>query len=222
MNSDFRERVLLPIILPLGVLAAIVGIAFSLSRVMLAVEEMTSVFIALMVAGYILLIAFLIERRPRISSRALAVGMTLGLIGIVSAGTVAAVAGPRAIEEHGEAAPADEGGGEPAEGEGEPEGGAAAAEDVPEDAAVFTAGQELAYTEAPSTIPAGEAEIALVLEGLPHNVVFEGVEGDEPIAEGDSAGVFTGTVELDPGEYTYYCSVPGHRAGGMEGTVTVS
>ena len=29
------------------------------------------------------------------------------------------------------------------------------------------------------------------------------------------------TVDLKAGEYEYYCPVDGHKAGGMEGTLTV-
>jgi uncharacterized cupredoxin-like copper-binding protein len=29
------------------------------------------------------------------------------------------------------------------------------------------------------------------------------------------------TVNLEAGEYEFYCAVPGHKEGGMEGTLTV-
>jgi plastocyanin len=37
-----------------------------------------------------------------------------------------------------------------------------------------------------------------------------------------SGGTKTLTVKLTAGTYTFYCSVPGHRAAGMQGTLTVS
>jgi plastocyanin len=36
-----------------------------------------------------------------------------------------------------------------------------------------------------------------------------------------TGGSKTLTLHLKPGTYTFYCSVPGHRAGGMQGTLIV-
>jgi plastocyanin len=44
------------------------------------------------------------------------------------------------------------------------------------------------------------------------------VVGATPTFTGGSKTV---TLHLKPGTYTFYCSVPGHRAGGMQGTLTV-
>jgi uncharacterized cupredoxin-like copper-binding protein len=57
--------------------------------------------------------------------------------------------------------------------------------------------------------------------GKPHGIAVEGngVDKDGPtVKPGQSS---TLTVALKPGKYTFYCPVPGHKAGGMKGTLTV-
>lgn len=58
--------------------------------------------------------------------------------------------------------------------------------------------------------------------GLPHGVAIEGqgVDKDGPTVQ--PGGTSTVTVKLKPGTYTYYCPVAGHKAAGMQGTLTVS
>lgn len=51
-----------------------------------------------------------------------------------------------------------------------------------------------------------------------HNLVIE--ETDEVVAECAPGETVTGTVDLDPGTYTYVCTVPGHERT-MRGTLTV-
>ena len=55
-----------------------------------------------------------------------------------------------------------------------------------------------------------------------HDVVVEDADGNE-LARTDtiSGSSATATAELEPGAYTFYCSVDSHREAGMEGTLTV-
>lgn len=84
-------------------------------------------------------------------------------------------------------------------------------------------GGELAYTTTEASAKAGKVTIDFNNpQGLTHDVAIEDEKG-ETVGQTDLiAKEETSTaVNLKPGTYTYYCSVPGHREAGMEGTLTV-
>lgn len=57
---------------------------------------------------------------------------------------------------------------------------------------------------------------------LEHDVAIEDEAGEEIAAsEIISKGKTSATADLAPGTYTFFCTVPGHREAGMEGTLTV-
>ena len=57
--------------------------------------------------------------------------------------------------------------------------------------------------------------------GTPHNIALEGQGVDEVGEVVQDGGVSEVKATLKPGEYQFFCTVPGHREGGMEGTLTV-
>ncbi len=81
----------------------------------------------------------------------------------------------------------------------------------------------LAYNTKQLSAKAGTVSITMTnMSPLEHNVtVAEGskVLGATPTFKG---GSMTLTLKLKPGKYVFYCSVPGHRQAGMEGTLNVS
>jgi uncharacterized cupredoxin-like copper-binding protein len=80
----------------------------------------------------------------------------------------------------------------------------------------------LAYDTTQLSAKAGNVSIQMTNgSSIEHNVtVAEGTKvlGAAPTFAGGSR---TLTLKLKPGKYTFYCSVPGHRQAGMEGTLTV-
>lgn len=82
---------------------------------------------------------------------------------------------------------------------------------------------ELAYTTTSATAKAGKVTVDFKNpQGLPHDVAFEDSSGKtvgetELVSEGETST----TVDLKPGTYHFFCTVPGHREAGMEGTLTV-
>jgi plastocyanin len=81
---------------------------------------------------------------------------------------------------------------------------------------------QLAFAFAAATAPPGAIEIKSKNESsTPHNIAIEGNgvnEEGEVVQGGGTSDIKT---TLKPGSYTFFCSVPGHREGGMEGKFTV-
>jgi plastocyanin len=81
----------------------------------------------------------------------------------------------------------------------------------------------LAFTTDEASAKAGKVTVNFTNPSpVPHDVRIEDkggkdLGGTEVITESNEST----TVDLKPGEYTFYCSVPGHRQGGMEGTLNV-
>jgi len=68
-------------------------------------------------------------------------------------------------------------------------------------------------------VPDGPVELELHCEpAVNHNVVI--METGEEIAVCSPGGIGTGTLDIDPGTYTYVCTVPGHSAT-MRGELSV-
>jgi plastocyanin len=78
-----------------------------------------------------------------------------------------------------------------------------------------------AFQSTVATAPAGQLTVKMPNKSsIGHDIGLKGVSG----AQGkvvNQGGVSTFSVNLKPGKYTFFCSVPGHEQAGMKGTLTV-
>jgi uncharacterized cupredoxin-like copper-binding protein len=83
---------------------------------------------------------------------------------------------------------------------------------------------QLRFTKSSLTAKAGKVTIHFTNSAaLPHNLTVQQgtsgpIVGATPTFQG---GTKTLTLQLKPGKYTFFCSVPGHRQAGMQGALTV-
>ena len=78
-----------------------------------------------------------------------------------------------------------------------------------------------------TTLTAKAGKVTVVMRnpsgsGLPHGIAIQGNGVDKDGATVQPGGTSTDTLTLKPGTYTFYCPVPGHKAAGMKGTLTVT
>ncbi|MGM0618825.1 MAG: cupredoxin domain-containing protein [Actinomycetota bacterium] len=92
-------------------------------------------------------------------------------------------------------------------GDADPSAGGEAADDV-----LQVVGQDdLRWDVEELTAQAGTVEFELICgDAVNHNLVIE--ELDEEVAACEPGETVRGTVDLEPGTYTYVCTVPGHES----------
>jgi plastocyanin len=83
---------------------------------------------------------------------------------------------------------------------------------------------QLKYNKSSMTAKAGKVTIDFTnMSPLDHNMTIESsshkIVGATPTFQGSTKPL---TLDLKPGTYKFFCSVPGHRMAGMEGTLTVT
>ena len=193
------DRLLLPLLLPLVSIGAILVLVLNISRLLLASGEHGSVLVGTLITVGILGGAAAISASPRLRTSTLAM-ITAGFVVVIVAGGLIAL------------------------GPSEPESAEATTYVPPKGPAVGTltvdALPTLKFQSTSFTIPAGIIQVDYVDKGGTHTLVF-----DDPKLSGFELKVPSGPksekVELKPGDYTIFCTIPGHRAAGMEAEVTV-
>ncbi len=80
----------------------------------------------------------------------------------------------------------------------------------------------LAFSAGKATAPAGPLQLIMKNPAsIQHNIAIEGNGVDEKGPVVGKGGTSTVKASLKSGAYTFLCTVPGHAAGGMKGTLTV-
>jgi plastocyanin/heme-degrading monooxygenase HmoA len=223
-EEEARSRVILPVVIPLGVLAFALLTIYGLSRVYLEIGGDGAVMLAAGIAIAVLIISFGLAMNPR--TPGWVIGGVLGLATLtLVGGTIWAVT----EEDEGHAEQVENGGGEGeggggGEGEGGGEGAGGGGEGGGEGGAVITMGDNFfefdGAQEPDVAVPAGVETVLDLTNGgaAIHNMHVASTgkftddtcesDGAEPCSDpnivpgGDTATI---TINLEAGEYPFRC-----------------
>jgi len=197
-----KTRLWLPLLIPIGAVAVTAFFTLNISRVFIASSEHShtpAIVIAIGITLAILAGATIIAALPNIRTTSLIVGMAGVMVVVLLAGSL--VLGASLPESEGEAAFVP------------PEGPAINELEV-------DALPTLKFQSTRFEAPAGINLIKYVDKGGDHTLVFDknAVPGFELVVPG---GPDQSKVDLKQGDFVIYCTIPGHRAAGMEADLVV-
>jgi uncharacterized cupredoxin-like copper-binding protein len=195
-------RLILPFALPI-VSAIAVGLwATNLSRVFLASGTDGALVVVLIVTVTIMVGAATMSAMPQMRSSSQTMLVATAVVVLLSAGFVTI----SPSEEHKASGPS---------GYQEPKAPATGTLSV-------DAEPSLSFQSKSFSVAAGVIQVDYVDQGGTHTLNFDTTDPNlKQFQLNVPTGKHAAKVELKPGKYVIYCAIPGHRAAGMEATITV-
>lgn len=99
-NADVRDRIANPLEFPLAAAIGIGAVVYAFSRVMLFLSKTNTVIAFSVLGSIIITLAFFFAYRPSVPSRAGAVVIGVGALGLIAGGVAAGLSGERDIHPH--------------------------------------------------------------------------------------------------------------------------
>ena len=201
--KEFRDRVLIPLLVPLGALAIIAVIVLNISRLLIALHDRSGPNTVTALA--VILSSGILFGFTWYSARGAA--KSAGSIGLMSlAGVMVLLAGLFGAESIHEE-------------EQHKKEEAAATELKPD---LTAKAFDIGWREKELKIGPGKVNIELVNEGaIAHTFVLEGVSSGKKLSTPGSGNHDIASFDVQAGTFTFFCDIPGHRQGGMEGKLIV-
>jgi uncharacterized cupredoxin-like copper-binding protein len=206
-QRPYVERYLVPLILPIAVVVGVVMYILNISRIFLSAPGHVTVVLGTFITVTILLGAALLALGSRLRS---------GSVVLVTVGFIAVIMAAGSINlGHSEA-------------KGEAGGSTLSCDTAAKTSLPFIAGPNGALSFQPSDANASTGLVKIdVTDGsaTEHTFTFDDVaktKFQEIKVSGSQKNQACVAFFPDAGDYTFYCSIPGHRAAGMEGTIHVT
>ncbi len=99
-NANVRDRIANPLEFPLAAAIGIGVVVYAFSRVMLFLSKTNTVIAFAVLGSIVIALAFFFAYRPRVPSKAAAVVIGVGALGLIAGGAAAGLSGEREIHPH--------------------------------------------------------------------------------------------------------------------------